>query len=85
MEEFYEQEKRQLERQRARLLKSYPLWEVLSRFSDTAFRLKLRYQDFIDKPTGINRRIVTLQLTKLTEDWLTICEANILGEDHEPE
>lgn len=83
MEEFYEQEKVRLERQRARMLKDYPLWEVLSRFSDTAFRLHLRYQDFIDKPTGINRRIVVLQLTKLTEDWLLICEANLLGEDHD--
>lgn len=84
MEEFYEAERVRLERHRARMLQSYPLWDVLTEFQSVAHQLNLHYCDFIDNPTGTHLRIMRIHLTKLTDLWLKICEANILGEpDHD--
>lgn len=81
MQEFYDAEKRALERQRERMLKQYPLIEALSDFSRYANQLSLRYVDFIDNPNPTQLRIMRILLTNLTNLWLQICEANLLQGD----
>lgn len=84
METFYADERIKSERHRQRIIAQYPLWETLTDFADAAFRLNLKYQDFIDKPDSkVDRRIITLLLTKLEEGWLAICEAELLRKDEE--